>query len=381
MKRATHILAVVSLAVVVALPVGAATADSTASVVEIDATSTTPNDVATHTVQVTVADGDAVAGQQFASVRVDYAVAQPSADVSNVGVSDIERVGIDRGDDAVGTRIDAAATVTEVSATRDGNAIRVGLGGNHTLDAGDEVVVVLDSVQNPQNAGTASVDVTVNTDGGQTTTTGSVTYERQNAAVTLPDQSSDGDTVIVDSVTLSEGGFVVVQTDGGENTDAILGSSAYLPPGTHEDVTVTLERPLDESQSLTAQVYTDSDSDRRFEYDTSGGERDGPYLSVDDNVLASDSAEITVDGTTDSDPTDTEATPTNTPADGGTPTADDPTDTESASEEDTPGDGETDATTNGDTTTESGAGFGVVLAALVGVLVVVGALTVARRDR
>ncbi|WP_262179549.1 DUF7282 domain-containing protein [Haloarcula laminariae] len=298
------------LAVVLVATVAVGTVLAQQQSVTVDATPSGPSEAeSTHAVTFSVGDS-AVAGAAWDDVRIDYSVDAPSADVSNVGASSIERVGIDRNDDAPGSQVDVRAeTISEVTGQADGNALQIALGGALTLRQGDELVVVIGPVQNPQNAGTADVEVTVNTQAAAVSRTGSVTYEQHDATTTLTDQSSAGDTVVVDRVNLSEGGFVAVQNTTGATPGAVRGTSAYLEPGVHEDVEVTLDTPLDGTQDLVAQPYTDSNADRDFDYASSGGEVDGPYRNGDDNVIGSSTATVTYDP---------DAAATETATDGGT---------------------------------------------------------------
>jgi PGF-CTERM protein len=352
-ERVTTRFAVVLLAgaVVAALAVGGASA---AGELSVDATPSGPDEAeSTHALTATVQSGDAVAGATWNDVLVDYSPSQPTADVSNVGAGTIERIGIDRGDDAPGTQVDVRVTeIGEVAGQKDGDALRVSVGGNYTLHAGDEVVVVLSPVQNPQNPGNSTVELTINTQTGATSTTGTVTYEQHDATATLSDQTGVGDTVTVDSVTLSEGGFVAVQNVSGANPGAVRGVSTYLGPGSHQDVTVQLEEPVSGDTELVAQAYTDSNADRTFDYVTSGGETDTPYRNSDDNVIGTDSAMVT-DADSFSTPDGSE-----TMTEGGTEMSD----TEAEDE-----------TTTGD----SGPGFGVVVAAIA----VLGGVLLATRRR
>jgi len=290
------------LVVLVALALGGATVTATGMLTTtshgptVDATPSDPNDAdATHAVTMPLGSDAGVAGQPFDDLVVDYSLAQPTADVSNVGTVDIERIGIDRGDDAVGTRIDDTASVTEVSAFADGKALRLGLAGNLTLQSGDEVVVVLQGVQNPQNAGNASVEITVNSQSAATSANATVRYEQNDATVTFENRTTDGDTVTVQSVNLSEGGFVVIQNTSGAVPGEVRGASTYLEPGRHEDVTVTLDEPLTGNETLVAQAILDTNGDRIPDYESTGGEKDGVYRNVDDNVIGSDEAELTYD--------------------------------------------------------------------------------------
>lgn len=322
----------------------------------IDPTPSGPNEAeSTHAVTFTVGDS-AVAGVAFEDIRIDYSVDAPAADVSNVGASSIERVGIDRGNDDPGSQVDVrAAEISEVSGGADGAAVQIVLAGDRELRQDDQIVAVIRPVQNPQNAGTADVEVTVNTQGAAVSRTGSATYEQHNATVTASDQTSAGETVVVDEVTLSEGGFVAIQNTTGASPGEIRGASAYLGPGTHQDVEVSLDAPIDSTQDLVAQSYTDSNADRTFDYTTSGGEIDGPYRNTDDNVIGSDTLTVTYDSDAGSTPTPTE-TATPTPTETATPTETDTvtstTETATATETDTATPTETDTATD----SESGSG-------------------------
>lgn len=330
------------------------------SVATIDATPSDPSEAeSSHAVTVPLGTDAASLGSQWNDLVVNYDGEKPKADVSNVGAGTIERIGIDRGNDDPGTRIDRNATVETVSSKKDGNAVRLALAGNLTLQENDELVVVLRPVQNPQNAGTARVEVTVNSQNAADTATGEVTYEYNAANVTFENQSSDGQTVVVASVNLSEGGFVAVQNVSGARPDEIRGASAYLSAGTRENVEVTLDSALQENGTLVAQVYTDTNADRRFTYDE-GGEQDRPYRDRDGNVMATDDANVMLDGGETGTPTPTATaeghpTPTATL----TPKKGAPTPTEAATPTEA---GTTEEPTATPTTTGGVPGFGPLVA-------------------
>ena len=128
-----------------------------------------------------------------------------------------------------------------------------------------------------------------------------------DANVIFNDQSSDGIQVTIDSVTLSEGGFIAVH-DGtwldGEPTESVIGVSAYLDSGEHENVTVTLfegvpgaqyERDaLDEGQHVLYGVaHHDTNDNGEFDYVGTDGEVDVEYVDENGNP-AVDSAIVTV---------------------------------------------------------------------------------------
>ncbi len=114
--------------------------------------------------------------------------------------------------------------------------------------------------------------------------------EDPTAEITFEDQDGDGDSVEIDSVTLSEGGFVVI-TDGDEETLVV---SEYLGSGTHENVTIEHEDGPELVGQLTATVHQDTTDDETYVHDETDGEEDQPYL--DDGFPVSDTAAVTANG-------------------------------------------------------------------------------------
>jgi flagellar protein FlaJ len=93
------------------------------------------------------------------------------------------------------------------------------------------------------------------------------------AQVTFDDQTMTGETVTVDSVSLSEGGYVTVRarTADGE----VVGHSEYLAAGEHEELRIRLESTYSEEMELYAVPHLDTDGDERFGY--TGGSVDRTY--------------------------------------------------------------------------------------------------------
>lgn len=130
----------------------------------------------------------------------------------------------------------------------------------------------------------SSGDPTVETDGDANRTL----YESD--LVTIENQTTNGSMVTVQSLTLSEGGYVVIhdarRMDSGLARN-IIGVSTYLDPGTHENVTVTLfDVPgydFGENAHLMGDVqvfvslHHETNGNRTFEYVTSDTSEDGPY--------------------------------------------------------------------------------------------------------
>ncbi|WP_339102824.1 lamin tail domain-containing protein [Haloterrigena salinisoli] len=114
------------------------------------------------------------------------------------------------------------------------------------------------------------------------------------ASITFADREGDGETVAVDEVDLSEGGFVAIYAaDAVADPGAVLGTSSALEAGTHSDVEIDLEEPIEEDQPLTAVVHHDTNDDGTFEYGDTDGAEDVPYVT-DAGVPVLDTAFVSV---------------------------------------------------------------------------------------
>lgn len=177
------------------------------------------------------------------------------------------------------------------------------------------------------------------------------TMSNLDANVTFDNQTSDGQTVTVDSVTMSEGGFVTIHDSSlldGNVVGSVVGTSEYLEPGTHENVSVTLNEPLTESQTLIAMSHLDTNDNQVYDFVTSGGSADLPYV-VDNNIVV-DPAYVTVEGGGGATTTTTE-TPTTTSTTTAAPTTGTSTTTQVGG-----GGAATSTTSTTGTTTTSGCG-------------------------
>lgn len=88
-----------------------------------------------------------------------------------------------------------------------------------------------------------------------TTTTDEQTNE--TASVSVSDQQFDGESVTIDSATLPDGGFAVVHDEGGER----IGHTEYLEAGDNENLTVSLNRTVENSQVLVVGLYRNNGSE------------------------------------------------------------------------------------------------------------------------
>lgn len=129
--------------------------------------------------------------------------------------------------------------------------------------------------------------------------------EEPTASVTFDDQTSDGTSVVVQSVTMSEGGFVTIHDSSLLDGDALgsaIGVSEALDAGTHEDVDVPLfdvpggdfeTSMLSDDQTLIAMPHLDTNGNGTYDFVSSEGSADGPYTDEEGAVV--DDATITIE--------------------------------------------------------------------------------------
>jgi len=178
------------------------------------------------------------------------------------------------------------------------------------------------------------------------------------ASVTFDDQSTSGEEVEVASATLSDGGFVTIHDatlQDGDALGSVRGTSDYLEAGSSSGITVTLDDPISETQTLIAMPHQDTNDNEAYDFVSSEGAEDGPYTANGSAVV--DSAEVTVE----------EPTPTATQTDEPTPT-ETATPAETTAPPSTPAETDTEPPATPTTTEGDGAGFGIAVAliALIG---------------
>lgn len=175
---------------------GPAAAASNAS---ISASPATAGETATHTVTLTV--GSEATGS-LNGFQIDYSGS--GTDISNVGVENVATVGIDRGDDSDGSTIDEDVSDDMESAqgSNNGETLTLQFGGSYDLSEGDEIVVVVESVQNGEPGDhTVGLDINPQSSGGAAETTLSLSDSSSSSDDTSTDadsgdnemESTDGD--------------------------------------------------------------------------------------------------------------------------------------------------------------------------------------------
>lgn len=121
--------------------------------------------------------------------------------------------------------------------------------------------------------------------------------EQPGTSVTFTNQTIENgsNTVTVASTNLTEGGFVVIHdanlTEGTGAVPSAIGASAFLPAGTNENITITLERPVTGNETLIAMAHQDTNNNEAYDFVTSSGQTDAAYRI--NGSAVTDSASIT----------------------------------------------------------------------------------------
>lgn len=125
------------------------------------------------------------------------------------------------------------------------------------------------------------------------------------ARIDFDDQDSNGTTVEITQAFLPRGGYVSIY-DGRSIDDAnvtsVIGVSGYLQPGFYEDLVVRLyDFPgaaartdnVTGNRTLVAVVHRETSGNRTFDFVTSNGTADGPYLDDGEPVAEADDVNAT----------------------------------------------------------------------------------------
>jgi hypothetical protein len=121
--------------------------------------------------------------------------------------------------------------------------------------------------------------------------------------ISVENQTTNGTTVTIENVTLPGGGFISIHNQSylppeNESVTSVLGASAYLKPGRHEDVEVVLNQPLSKNQLIVARASRDGNANQSFDYVSSQGFIDTGYSRNSTGTAVDDRATIRVKNAT-----------------------------------------------------------------------------------
>lgn len=123
-------------------------------------------------------------------------------------------------------------------------------------------------------------------DSSDSDTTDAATEEAIPAAASLSadEQSSDGSTIVVASISLPAPGFIAVHADADGAPGAVIGNSDVLPAGESVDVTVTLDAPLTETAMVFPMAHIDIDDDGIYTFEPPDNAIDTPATTESGDV-------------------------------------------------------------------------------------------------
>jgi flagellar protein FlaJ len=84
------------------------------------------------------------------------------------------------------------------------------------------------------------------------------------SSIAAGDQVEGTSELTLESVSMSDGGFVVVQGDSINST--VIGRTGYLEPGTHRNVTVSLDETLREGEEVLVVTHLDTNDNHELDY-------------------------------------------------------------------------------------------------------------------
>lgn len=120
--------------------------------------------------------------------------------------------------------------------------------------------------------------------------------------ITFNDQRAEGNTVVVAEASLPQGGFVAIpdsSLSGGDAVGNFVGVSDFLDSGTHRNVRIDIDQQAASGeQTLAAMAHRDTNGNRTFDFVSSGGTNDRPYVDPTDadgdgEVVVLDTATVT----------------------------------------------------------------------------------------
>ncbi|MDX1689503.1 MAG: hypothetical protein R3290_00630 [Acidimicrobiia bacterium] len=115
------------------------------------------------------------------------------------------------------------------------------------------------------------------------------------AEVVFEEQTSDGTTIVVDTITLPSPGFIAVHGNADGSPGPVIGHSQLLDAGTQSNVAVTLDQPLESSDLVFPMAHIDVNGNGEYEFFPPDTTIDGPAMTADGEVAVT-GARVEVQG-------------------------------------------------------------------------------------
>lgn len=114
-------------------------------------------------------------------------------------------------------------------------------------------------------------------------------------AINASDQSGDGSTVVVESLTLPAAGFIAVHADDGGAPGAVIGNTEILPAGESTDVEVPISEALSGTVTVWPMAHIDTNANEAYDFAPPDVTDDGPALVEEGGDVAVLSLEYTAE--------------------------------------------------------------------------------------
>lgn len=115
------------------------------------------------------------------------------------------------------------------------------------------------------------------------------------SAISAEDQSGDGSTVVVESLTLPTPGFIAVHADDNGAPGAVIGNTEILPAGESTDVEVPISEPISGTATVWPMAHVDTNGNEAYDFAPPDVTDDGPALLEEGGDVAVVSLEYTAE--------------------------------------------------------------------------------------
>ncbi|MFC7074025.1 type II secretion system F family protein [Halovenus rubra] len=126
------------------------------------------------------------------------------------------------------------------------------------------------------------------------------------ASISALDTTSDGESVFVESASLSEGGYIAVYAADTLDSDQaeLLGHTEYIPPGSHSNFFVPLQDgTINSDRSVLLVAHRDTNGNNAFDFQLqsvgTNSQSDSPYQSLSDRGTPGVTVDVTYIGNSD----------------------------------------------------------------------------------